>query len=112
MQVAAFQQKLAQAHRGVIGIRKERVLDDHAAAAAGLENLDEVLEEQERGLAGADRKILLHFLAFLAAERGIGQHHVEAVLLLNVGKVFRQRVRVNDVRRSMPCRIMFMIAMT
>ena len=51
VQVAAFQQQLAQAHRGVVGVREEGVLDDHAAAPAGLQDLDEVLEEQERRLA-------------------------------------------------------------
>ena len=65
----------------------------------GLEDLDEVLEEQEGGLAGADGEVLLHLLALLAAEGRIGQHHVEAVLLLNVGEVLGERVGVDDVRR-------------
>ena len=99
VQVAAFQQQLAQAHRGVVGVREERVLDDDAAAPAGLQHLDEVLEEQERRLAGADGEVLLHLLALLAAEGRIGQHHVVAVLVLNVGEVLGQRVGVDDVRR-------------
>jgi hypothetical protein len=99
VQVAAFQQQLAQADRGVVGVGEEGVLDDDAAAAAGLEHLDEVLEEQEGGLAGADGEVLLHLLALLAAEGRIGQDHVEAVLLLNVGEVLGQRVGVDDVRR-------------
>ena len=99
VQVAAFQQQLAQAHRGVVGVGEKGVLDDDAAAAAGLEHLDEVLEEEERGLAGADGEVLLHFLALLAAEGRIGQHHVVAVLLLNVGEVLGERVGVDDVRR-------------
>ena len=99
VQVAAFQQQLPQAGRGVVGVRQERVLDDHAAPPAGLEHLDEVLQEQERRLAGADRKVLLHFLALLAAEGRIGQHHVKTVLFLNVGQVLGQRVGVDDVRR-------------
>ena len=99
VQVAAFQQQLAQAHRGVVGVGEEGVLDDHAAAPAGLEDLDEVLEEQERRLAGADGEVLLHLLALLAAEGRIGQHHVVAVLLLNVGEVLGERVGVDDVRR-------------
>ena len=49
--------------------------------------------------ASADREILLHFLAFLAAEGRIGQHHVEAVFLLNVGEVFSKGIGVDDVRR-------------
>src|SRR5206468_11588827 len=40
MQVAAFQQKLAQVYRSIVAIREERILDDHAAAPAGLEHLD------------------------------------------------------------------------
>ena len=62
-------------------------------------DLDEMLQEQERGLAGLDREILLHLRPLLAAERRIGQHHVEAVLLLDVGDVLGQRVGVDDVRR-------------
>ena len=70
-----------------------------AAAAAGLQRLDEMLEEQERGLAGLDREILLNLRPLLAAERRIGQHDVEAVLFLNVADVLGQRVGVDDVRR-------------
>jgi len=57
-----------------------------------------VLEEEERSLAGADGEVLLHFLAFLAAERRIGHDHVNAVFLLNVSQVFGERVGVDDVR--------------
>ena len=55
MQVAALEQHLSQADRGVVGVREERVLDDDAAAAAGLQDLDEMLEEEKRRFAGADR---------------------------------------------------------
>ena len=48
VEVAAFQQKLAQAHGGVVGVGEEGVFDDHAAASAGFQNLDEVLEEEKR----------------------------------------------------------------
>jgi len=99
IQVATFQQQFPQTDRRVIGVGQEGVLDDHAAASAGLEHLDEMLEEQERGFAGADREVLLHFLALLAAERRLGQHDVVAVLVLNVGEVFGQGVGVDDVRR-------------
>lgn len=58
-----------------------------------------MLEEEERSLAGADGEVLLHFLAFLAAERRIGHDHVNAVFLLNVSQVFGERVGVDDVGR-------------
>ena len=61
-----------------------------------------MLEEKVGGLAGADGKVLLHFLAFLAAERGICHHHVDAVFFLNVGEVFGEGVGVDDVRRFDP----------
>ena len=99
VEVAFFEEFLAQADGGVVGVGEEGVLDDDAGAASGLEDLDEVLEEEEGGLAGADGEVLLHFLAFLAAERGIGQHHVEAVFFLDVGEVFGERVGVDDVGR-------------
>ena len=50
--------------------------------------------------------------AFLAAEGRIGKHDVIAVAFLDFGEVLGQRVGVHDVGASMPCRIMFMIAMT
>ena len=71
MQVAAFQQQLALAHRGVIGVGKKRVLDDHAAASARFEDLDEVLEEQEGGLAGADQEVLCTSLRSLPPNGGL-----------------------------------------
>ena len=77
----------------------ERKVYDHATTSTGLENLDEVLEEEEGGLSGADGEVLLHFLALLATEGRIGHHYVVAVLLLNVGEIFRERVGVEDVGR-------------
>jgi hypothetical protein len=56
-----------------------------------------VLEKQECRLASADRKVLLHFLAFLAAEGWIGHHHLDAVFFLNVGEIFSECVGVDDV---------------
>ncbi|QDU20659.1 hypothetical protein ETAA1_26160 [Urbifossiella limnaea] len=53
-------------------------------------------------LAGTDREILLHLLPLAAAERRVRQHHVEPVLVLHVGDVLAQRVRVGDVRRLDP----------
>src|ERR1019366_1043596 len=99
VQTATLQQQLAQAHRSIVGVREEGVLDDHAAAPAGLENLDEVLQEEERRLAGPYGEVLLHFLALLAAEGRIGQHHVVAVLFLYVGEVLGERIGVDDVGR-------------
>jgi hypothetical protein len=49
VEVATLQQKLPQADGGVVGIRQEGVLDDDGSAAARLEDLDEVLEEEEGG---------------------------------------------------------------
>ena len=64
--------------------------------------LDEVLEEQERGLPGLHRKVLLHLFAFFPSERRIGQDDVEAVRLLDVGEVLAQGVGQEDVRRVDP----------
>jgi hypothetical protein len=87
MEVAALKQLPAQAERRLVRVRQKRVLDDHAATPARLEDLDEVLEEQERRLSGADREVLLHLLALVTAEGRIGHPHLEAVLLLDVGEV-------------------------
>ena len=99
VEVAFFEELLAQADGGVVGVGEEGVLDDDAGAAAGLEDFDEVLEEEERGLAGADGEVLLHFLALFAAEGRIGDDDVEAVLFLHVGEVLGERVGVDDVGR-------------
>ncbi len=73
-------------------------MDDlHAGAASGLEDFDEVLQEEGRGLAGANGEVLLHLLALFAAERRIGDDDVEAVLFLHVGEVLGERVGVDDV---------------
>ena len=97
MEVAALEQQLAQGNRRVVGVRQEGVLDDDTCPATGLEHLDEVLEEQERRLASADREVLLHLLALLAAKGGIGEDHVHPILVLDVGQVLGQRVGVDDV---------------
>ncbi len=57
-----------------------------------------MLEEEEGGLAGADREVLLHFGPLLAAEGRIGHDDVVTVLFLNVGEVFGEGVGVDDVR--------------
>ena len=98
VEVAALQQELAQADRGVVGVAQEGVLDDDGGATASLGAPDEVLEEEVRGLAGLDWEVLLDLRSLLAAERRIGQDDVVAVLLLDVGEVLGQRVGVEDVR--------------
>src|SRR5579872_478934 len=55
MQVAAFQQQLAQTHRGIVAVREKGILDYDTAATARLDDLDEVLEEQERSLSSPNR---------------------------------------------------------
>lgn len=99
VQIALLQQFLAQGHRGVVGVGEEGVLDHDASTASGLEDLDEVLEEEKRGLAGADGEVLLHFLALFAAKRRIGHNDVEAVRFLHVGEVLGERVGVDDLGR-------------
>ena len=112
VKVAFFEEFLPQADGGVVGVREEGVLDDDPRAAAGLEDFNEMLEEEERGLAGADGEVLLHFLALFAAEGRIGDDDVEAILFLNVGEVLGERVRVNDIRRLDAVQDHVMIAIT
>ena len=57
-------------------------------ASPAADHLDEVLEEEKNGLAGADGEVLLNLFALLAAEGWIGKNHIVAVLLLNVGEVW------------------------
>ena len=84
MEVAFFEEFLPKADGGVIGVREEGVLDDDSRAASGLEDFSEMLEEEERCLAGADGEVLLHFLALFAAEGRIGDDDVEAIPFLHV----------------------------
>src|ERR1700686_4583079 len=99
MQGATLQKLFAQFHGGVVGVRQESILYDHAAASSGLELGHEMLEKQERRLAGANAKILLHFRAFLTTKRWISHHHLEAVFLLNVENAFGESIGMGDVRR-------------
>jgi len=99
IKVAAFQQDLAQVYRSVVHVRQESVLDNHAATAARFEDFDEVLKEEKRCLACANRKVLLYFLSLLAAEGWIRHHHFVAIFLLYIGEVFAERVGVDDVGR-------------
>ena len=99
MQVAAFQQELSQANRGVVGIGEEGVLDDHAGSAAGFEHLDKMLEEEEGRFARADGEVLLNLPRSLPPKGGLARITSIAVLFLNVCKVFGERIGVDDVRR-------------
>ena len=113
MQVAALQQFLPQrARRRAVRVGEERVLDDDGGPAARLQALDEMLQEQERRLPRLDREILLHLRPLLPAERRIGQDHVEAVLFLNVARFSASVLVWTMFGASMPCRIMFIVAMT
>ena len=96
MQVAAFQKQLSQAHRSIVGVGEERILDHHARPATSFEHSDKVLEEQERGLTGANREVLLDFLSLPTTKRWICQDDIKAVLLLNVFAVIRQGVAAFD----------------
>jgi hypothetical protein len=86
VEVAFFEEFLPKADGGVIGVREEGFLDDDSRAASGLEDFNEMLEEEKRGLASADGKVLLHFLALFAAEGRIGDDDVEAIPFLHVGE--------------------------
>ena len=97
VEVALFQQLLAQADRGVVRVGEEGILDNNPRSATSLENFDEVLQEEESGFAGADREVLLYLLPLLAAEGWVGEDDVEAILLLHVGQVLGERVGVDDV---------------
>src|SRR5205823_6203585 len=78
---------------------EKSIFDDHPSTPARFQNLDEMLKEKKRSLAGADGKVLLHLLALFAAERWISHYHFVAILFLNGCKIFGEGVGVNDVRR-------------
>ena len=99
VEVTTLQKELAQADRGVVGVRQEGVLDNHAATTPCFKHLDKVLEKQECRLAGTYGEVLLHFLPFLATKGRIGHYHFDAVFFLNVGEVFGEGVGVDDVGR-------------
>jgi len=99
VQVAVGEQLLAQGHRGVVCVGEKRVLDHHAGAAAGPQQADEVLEKQKGGFAAADLEVLLHLLAFAAAEWRVGEDHIEAVALLHIAEVFGEGVGVQHPGR-------------
>lgn len=88
MEVGAFEEEFAQGDRGVVGIGEKGILDDDTGAAAGAEDLEEVLQEEEGGFAGFDGEILLDFGADFAAEGRIGKDDVFAFTFFDVGDVF------------------------
>ena len=71
MEVAGFEEKLAQGDGGVVRVREEGVLDDDARPSSRLEDLDEVLKEEEGGLAGFEGEVWLDLRALLPAEGGL-----------------------------------------
>ena len=64
-----------------------------------LEDFDKMLQKKKSGFTGLDGEVLLYLLPMLASERWIRQHHVVAVLLLNVGEVFGESIDVADIWR-------------
>ena len=102
-QVAIVQQlALGLDEGGLVGAEQHAFVEDDAAAAARLEAVDDVLEEQHLGRAGLVGEPGLRFLALLAAERRVRQDHVvERRRVLEqaaVGLLPGQRVAVPDVR--------------
>src|SRR5215203_6057834 len=99
MEVAVFQQLLAQRARRAVRIRQKRVLDDDCSPSARLQRLDDMLQKQKRRFPRLDREVLLDLGAFLAAKGWIGENYVKTILVLDIADVFGKRVSVNDVRR-------------
>lgn len=99
VQVAVGEQLLPQGHRGVVGVGEKGVLDHHAGATAGPQQADEVLEKQKGSFAAADLEVLLHLLAFAAAERRVGEDHIEAVALLHIAEVLGEGIGVQHPGR-------------
>lgn len=110
-EVALREQLLAQGYAGVVGVAEERVLDDDARATTGLEHLDEVLQEHVGSLAALDGEVLLNLLALGTAKWRVGADDADLVAGLDVGERLGEGVRPDDVRLSMPCRIMFIMPM-
>ena len=102
MEVAFFQEFLAQFNGGVIGIGQEGVLDDDTGIATCFEVLDEVFQEEVCRFSGLDGEVLLHLLTLAAAKRGICQDVVKLVLGLDIGKVLTQGIGLDDIRRLNP----------
>ena len=67
------------------------------ARPPALEHLYEVLKEQERRLAGPDWEVLLNLFALASAERRVRKDYVVSILVLNVGEVLGEGVRVKNV---------------
>jgi len=91
----------------------EGVFNHHTRARARFQAFDEVLQKKKGSFAGMDRKVLLNLLALFSAERRVGENHVVAILLLNIRNIFSDSVLVWMMFGvSMPCKIIFMIAIT
>ena len=99
VEIAAFEEQLAKADGGIVGVREKGVFDNDATAPTGFEDFDEMLQEEEGGFAGLDVEVLLNFLALAAAEGRIGEDDLVAVFVLDVVDVFGEGVGVEDVGR-------------
>ncbi|CAK8711027.1 hypothetical protein GMJAKD_00215 [Candidatus Electrothrix aarhusensis] len=102
MEIAGFEQIPAQGLGRIIRVGKKGVFDHHRSPPPSLEELDEMLEKEEGGLAGLDGEILLNLLALLAAKRRISQDDVVAIFLLHMGEIVGQGVGMEDIRRINP----------
>ena len=101
VQVAFGEQRFLDA--GLHALAEERAVGQHErGAAAWLENAHEEHEEQVGRLAGAELawKVGFDAVFFHAAERRVGDDHIDALLRLPVTQRARQRVVVADVGRN------------
>ena len=77
-EIAFLQQLALGLDEGVfVGAEEHAFVQHDAAAAAGLQAVDDVLEEEDLGGAGLVGEMRLRLLALLAAEGRIHQDHVE-----------------------------------
>ena len=56
-----------------------------------------MLQKQKRRLPRLNREILLYFLAFLPPKWRISQDDIKTILVLNMTKIFRQGVGVDNI---------------
>lgn len=58
-----------------------------------------MLQKQKRRFPSFYREILLYFLTLLASKGRIGKDDIKAILVLNIAKILRQSIGMNNVRR-------------